>query len=381
VNVLVSVFHITLAILIYLLVAAGTAVLIRKTGGNLKDMAGRTSTSVLLLSGAANLLILILTLALVIGFDKEPLSALGLSFSVRDGLFALVGAAVTLLLAIAFVRLRERGPVPSITQSPAAKAIGTRRMIVGWVVLLVVAIQEEMLYRGYITLNLFGLSPAWILVFTTAIFVLIHFMTNRIGKYQIVSWTVSGLVLGGAYLVSGSIWVPIILHLATDMTNVLVFHITGQPTISKAIPTFSVKDRATFRLLYGLVVVLLLAAFYQTAVFASPPIGEGYNGSLRITQVQVSRGQISVVGQSTLPEDACIHTTLLLSGQPVSWWPAETCAAISDGYWRATVQLGQDGVPAKLDATSDYTATAQTVDKGAIQSSPFVFDLTGPPRP
>lgn len=373
-NLFTSAFHIFAGVFVYLIVAVGTAVLVKKSDGNLKEMAGRTSNTVLLLGGAANLIILILTLLLVVGLDKKPLSALGLTFSGQDALFALAGAASTALLAIVFARWRQRGQTQDTTQPPAANTAGTRQLIIGSVVLLVVAVQEEFLYRGYITLNLAQLNPIWILVITTVIFVLIHFLTNRVGKYQIVSWTVSGLVLAGVYLVSGSIWVAIILHLATDLTNVLVFHITGQP-MGTAVPTLPVKDRAVYRVVYGVVIVALLAGCYQTPA-SGPPAG-----SVTITGVQVSAEQIVLRGQSTLPPETCIHTTLHTANQPISWWPADKCATITANQWQLVVLLGQDGIPASLDRTLEYTARAQAGVNPVVESEPFVFDMAGPPAP
>ena len=42
------------------------------------------------------------------------------------------------------------------------------------------------------------------------------------------SWTVGGLVLGGTYLVTRSLWVPMALHFASNFTNVVVFGIAGR---------------------------------------------------------------------------------------------------------------------------------------------------------
>ncbi|MGD2079068.1 MAG: type II CAAX endopeptidase family protein [Chloroflexota bacterium] len=380
-NPFTSAFNIFVGLLVYLIVAVGTALLVKKSGGNLKEIAGRTSTTILLLGGAANLIVLVLTLLLVVWLNKMPLSALGLAFSRQGALFVLVGAASTVLLAIAFTRWRQRGEPGKSAEPSAASTAGTRQLIIGSVVLLVVAVQEELLYRGYITLNLSQLNSIWILIITTVIFVLIHFLTNRVGKYEIVSWTVSGLVLAAAYLVSGSIWVPIILHLATDLTNVLVFHIIGPVAGTAVIPA---KDRAVFRVVYGVVIVGLLAMFYQTAVYASSPTNEVFqanDGRVSITNVQISSDQVLLSGQSTLPQGACIHTMLRAANKPVTWWPADKCADADQGQWEVAVRLGQDDVPAQLDQEQEYVVRAQVDGGQPIKSQPFVFDLTGPPIP
>jgi membrane protease YdiL (CAAX protease family) len=264
-NPFTSSFHIFLGILAYFVVAGVAAALVKKRGNNLKETTARTQTSLLFIGGAANLVVLVIVMLLVVGVNHVPLAGIGLSFSWHDFLFSLVGLAATFLLAVGFVRIRRREQTPPAAKTSVIAAVGTRQFFLGTFVLLLVAVQEELLYRGYITLNLDGLSSAWILIITTAIFVLIHFFTNHVDRFQTVSWTVSGLVLAGAYLISGSIWVPIILHLGTDMINVLVFDITGQQEASMAFAPMTAQDRAAFRVLYGAVSLLLLVVFYGLA--------------------------------------------------------------------------------------------------------------------
>jgi hypothetical protein len=101
-----------------------------------------------------------------------------------------------------------------------------------------------------------------IILASTVIFALIHFLTNRANTSQVISWIVSGLVLVVSYLLSGSIWVPVILHYATDTTNVLVFNITGQSSFIQTTPSVTEGQRAAFRVFYGIVIAAILLAIY-----------------------------------------------------------------------------------------------------------------------
>ncbi len=264
-------------------------------------------------------------------------------------------------------------------------------MIVGALVLLVVAVQEEALYRGYITLNLAQLSVGWILVISVGIFVVIHFFTNRVDLYQIISWTVSGLALAAAYLASGSIWVPIILHLATDLTNVLVFDITGQQTAPGEGTKIPGRDRAVFRVVYGVLILLLLIAVYpaiRTPAFLgnrswASEVGQPSVpvGNLSVTGVQISRAQVQVSGQTTLPQGVCIRTQLAVDDRPAPWWPSNRCANTSAGRWEIVVDLGQGDAPTEFDRDRTYAIRALADGEPGVESQPFVFDMAGPPPP
>jgi hypothetical protein len=69
-------------------------------------------------------------------------------------------------------------------------------------------------------------------------------------------------VLVLSYLLSGSIWVPVILHYATDTNNVLIFNITGQSSIVQTTPAVTEGQRAVFRVIYGLVIAAILFIIY-----------------------------------------------------------------------------------------------------------------------
>lgn len=256
--------HILVAYLIYILIAVLTSLVVGKVAGDLKDFKTRNSLPVLLMGAAANLLAMIAVLLLLVLWDQRPVSALGLGFRERDALAALGGLLLTFLLAIAYLYfLRSAGRIESITVRRSTNS-STRwnGMGIGLLALLAIVLQEEVLNRGYVTLNLLPLGPWGIILASTVIFVAIHFLTNRGSLPQVISWTVSGLVLVISYLLSGSIWVPIILHYATDAANVLVFNITGQYAFFQAMPEISEGQRTAFRVVYGFVMIAILFAMY-----------------------------------------------------------------------------------------------------------------------
>lgn len=257
-------FHILLALVAYFVAAVLASVVVRKIGGDLKSMAGRSSSRVLVIGAVANLGVLVIVLLLLTLVDGLPISALGLTLTTTDLIGALLGAVMTIGLALAFVGwLNTSGKIQIRRQPFTSNRTGWANLSLGWLVLFIVVLQEEVLYRGYVILNLRAMSAAAQLFISTAIFVLVHFLTNKVNRFQVISWVVSGLVLGGAYLISGSLWVPIVLHYATDLTNVMIFNITGQSSLLAISPALSEKQRAIFRGVYGVAMAVILVLLFS----------------------------------------------------------------------------------------------------------------------
>ena len=130
------------------------------------------------------------------------------------------------------------------------------------IVLVAVAVQEEVLFRGYLTLALGGLGLTYVVAGTSALFVLVHLPTNRVSRWQLSSWSIGALMLIAAYLVSGSIWVAIGLHFVTDAINVVVFRITGSHALFAFDSALSDAERASYRAFCAVLVGALLLVWY-----------------------------------------------------------------------------------------------------------------------
>ncbi len=255
--------HIFVAICVYFSFAILASLVARKAGINLKEMAARTSSTLLWIGAAANLAALLVILLLIRVLDHRPVSLIGVSITRKDILFSLIAVAGTFVLATFYVIwLMRRGKFQVTAHGPVQGKGGLLNLVAGLLVVFIIAAQEEVLYRGYIFLNLKQFGPVVFLVVSTLIFVLIHFLTNRVNLHQILSWLLSGLVLAVAYLISGSIWVPIFLHFAIDATNVLVFNITGQYAFFDILPPLTERDRTFYRLVYGMIMLAAILFTY-----------------------------------------------------------------------------------------------------------------------
>ena len=259
--------HILLALIAYFAAAVLASVVVRNIGGDLKSMAGRSSSRILVIGAVANLGVLVIVLLLLTLVDGLPISALGLTLTFTDMIGALLGAVTTVGLALAFVGwLNQSGKIQTKRQALTLNGARLANLSLGWLVLFIVVLQEEVLYRGYVMVNLHTLSTTAQLLISTAIFVLVHFLTNKVNRFQVISWSVSGLVLGGAYLISGSLWVSIVLHYATDLTNVMIFNITGQSSLLAISPALSERQRAVYRGVYGIAITVMLLWLFGPAL-------------------------------------------------------------------------------------------------------------------
>ncbi len=271
-DVLAPMTRIVLGVLAYLGFAILALVGVRRIGRDLKEMADRTSSAVLAIGAAANVGALLAVLLLIELVDRKALASLGLSLSARDLAVSLGAAAAAFVFASGFVRLRGRdqsataAPTPPTPPTPARPGRAAPPPALGILVLALVALQEELLYRGYVTLNLVSFGWPVVVVGSTAIFVLIHFLTNRASVAQVLSWVASGMLLIAAYLFSGSIWVPVILHFAIDLSNVVVLDITGRSSRAGVGRLVSDRDRAVFRVGFAAVVIGALVVGYGAQV-------------------------------------------------------------------------------------------------------------------
>lgn len=253
--------RIATAVAVYLVIAMLSSWYISRRGGDLKDMEGRSATAVLAIGAIANLVVLAGVLLLMGLWDGRSMGALGLGMDARDAVFAAAAVVLTGGSAIAFLAWLGRSPDLAVEARALPPGSGGRLLVVAGV-MLAVALQEEVLYRGYITLNLMDYGPAVVLVVSTVVFTAIHFLTNRVSPAQVAGWLLGGFVLGWVYLETGSIWVPVALHFAMDMTNVLVFGVAGELSMTRISRPLTDMNRAVYRVAFSVVIGVALLGVY-----------------------------------------------------------------------------------------------------------------------
>ncbi len=254
---------IALAVGMYTIFAILSSLYIKRTGSNIKTMVNRTSKKVVIIGAVANITILITILLFIRLINNKSISSIGLKFSSLDLSFLIISCFVLSISAVVHVLIwRKTESIKVKFHSPIENWNIILDLLSVTMLLLIIAAQEEVLFRGYITLNLSLYSPWVIILSSTIIFAAIHAITNKISFYQFLSWFVGGVVLAFAYLLSGNIWVPIIFHFITDAINMMIFDIVGQFSILSIKPSLTAAHRAVYRISYAVITIMLLILFY-----------------------------------------------------------------------------------------------------------------------
>jgi CAAX protease family protein len=104
-----------------------------------------------------------------------------------------------------------------------------------------VAAIEEVLFRGVLTRMVTERFGGWAALAVSApLFGLPHLLNHGTDLVGALSITIcAGLLLGGAYLATGSLWLPIGLHLGLNFAETAVF---GIVTVDSPLPDFSLYN-------------------------------------------------------------------------------------------------------------------------------------------
>ncbi|MGC9347779.1 MAG: hypothetical protein ACP5JG_06545 [Anaerolineae bacterium] len=105
--------------------------------------------------------------------------------------------------------------------------------------------------------------------------------------------------------------------------------------------------------------------------------GQPPSGRIMITGVRVTDADVTIRGEITLPDEACINTELWADGVLQGWWPTDACARVAQGEWELTVPLGPEQT---LQPGVQYMVRAYLPGGPNIVAT-FPFDLDAPPSP
>jgi hypothetical protein len=125
--------------------------------------------------------------------------------------------------------------------------------------------------------------------------------------------------------------------------------------------------------------LLLVLALLTTACLASQPETEPTAGVVDVDKVQSTGDRLTFSGTTTLPDGACLNTSLLADEALFPDWPVD-CVRPTRGVWRLEVLLGEQGGPPRLNRAAQYRFHVWLQDQPAVQDV-LPFDLAGPPTP
>jgi len=265
-------FRVLGAVMVFVVAAIGSSWLVSRVGRKIKDMEARTATPVVVIGLTANLVVLGIVLLMVVAQPSASIGDLGIGLSELDvWAFLAVVLVIALTIGVFLVRLdrRPRTRVARVRSPADAEPHDVTGAVLMVAVLVAVAAQEEVLFRGYVVVNLEHLGWIVTAAVSVVVFVAVHVLTNAVSTAQVISWTAGGTLLVLAYLVSGSLWVAILIHLTMDLVNVVVLGIAGRYSLLEIDPTPTVRWRATFRIASSALSALVLIGIYGLHVAPS----------------------------------------------------------------------------------------------------------------
>lgn len=168
-------------------------------------------------------LTLLLMLALL--WFSQDRSLLELGFGLRIDLWFLVGIALTTIgIAVLTVQIRQIAAADKDEISLLRKSLGRLQIIIPhngnelgrfYGLSLTAGIVEETLWRGYMIWYFAELMPMWVAALLSTLgFGVAHAYQ---GFRQIPKITLVGSAFTGLFFLSGSLWLPMILHAAVDI--------------------------------------------------------------------------------------------------------------------------------------------------------------------
>ncbi len=258
-----AIFRLAVAIVISIclsLLAFGT---IKLSGTDLKEVKQRNKPKVFIIAGIFNLLFIVAVELLLKIWDHQSLSRLGFSFSSADLLFILIAFCTSIGFALLFVWFLDQRKVITITRVHGLfrHTNGLAGTHLGFVVLFVAALQEEILFRGYFAYVLLPFGFYYALLVSSFFFTAWHFLTNKVNVFQAIDWFIGGVMLFYVFWLSGSIWVAALIHFSRNFTNVLVFDLTGTNSILSLKKPLPGRYKTVYTIIYS-VGIIAFGFFY-----------------------------------------------------------------------------------------------------------------------
>lgn len=93
-----------------------------------------------------------------------------------------------------------------------------------------IAISEELIFRGYVLKNLMKSFNKWVALSISAVlFSIVHYSNIGIPAVGVLNSFLGGLVLGIAYIITRSLWLPIFFHFSWNFIQgpILGFRVSG----------------------------------------------------------------------------------------------------------------------------------------------------------
>lgn len=162
--------------------------------------------------------------------DKKSFVSLGISLRGRGGdIVSGFIIALVILGSGAFI-LSQTGNIEF-----ARSEMNINKTLIYFILFSVVAINEELIVRGYILNNLLSVTNKYLsLIISAVIFAVMHSLNSGLTWIAVLNLFLAGILLGSAYIFTQNLWFAISLHLFWNFIQgpVMGFNVSGQITES-----------------------------------------------------------------------------------------------------------------------------------------------------
>jgi uncharacterized protein len=180
---------------------------------------------VYIITAAVALVSFLLVLAFRILLDRQSLNSLGFSTK-NNGANAATGiftGIVILCVGTLFLYYNKNLEWTGITMDPV-------HLFTGAVGMMIIAMSEELVFRGYILSNLLENINKWVaLLASSLLFAIMHSSNPNINAISLVNIFMAGLLLGVNYIYTKNLWYAILLHFTWNFLQgpVLGYEVSG----------------------------------------------------------------------------------------------------------------------------------------------------------
>jgi membrane protease YdiL (CAAX protease family) len=266
VNIIRTVLSISTALVVIVVWSLLTVQLVKLLGVDIRDTSQRTNPPFLIIATVANgLLIGVIGLIFRV-VNHGALSELGFGLPSRGLALAAGILLVTFAVAVGFVYVLQSRNVIAIRWSPDAKQLTDPAFLLMLLALFVAALQEEVVFRGFLNANLAPYGFVWALLGSSVIFTGFHFLTSKVNAFQVVDWFLGGLILFVIYVATGSIWASAIVHFGRNLANALVFDIADTHTMFRLDPKVQPRYKTVYTVILTLIWLSATALMYASAI-------------------------------------------------------------------------------------------------------------------
>ncbi len=238
---------------------------LKLAGTDLKDFKQRNKPSVLAIAGFFNLLFIIAVAVLLKIWDHKSIRVLGFSIQQHDFIFLGLAFLLSISLALLYVGYLNSKGIIVVSQNKHKNEIDISLLsiIFTFIVLFIAALQEEILFRGYFAFVLkpYGFYAA--LLISAITFTAWHFITNKVNVFQTVDWFLGGIMLFCIYWFSGSIWIAALVHYFRNITNVLVFDISGNHFVVAYEKPIAPRYKTIYTISYSIIIIIICFYYYH----------------------------------------------------------------------------------------------------------------------